>query len=159
MEASMKKIITAFLMALILSVTFSFALARPPARNMGFPPPPPKIEKLKAFLALKLTPDQQEKLLKIINKYEDKLQELRQKHRKERKKLFSILRSDTIDEEAFRKTFRKAARVREEIALLKLKMRKEALGVLTHEQKKQLEAGREFRFPHKKHHRETIEDF
>jgi len=81
---------------------------------------------MKAFLELDLTPSQQEEMSDFLSRHEKEMEALRSGALQARRKIASVMKTETFDETAFRQAFRRA------------KMMQELRGVLTSEQKERL---------------------
>ncbi len=117
-----------------VSLVFGFAFvaeARAFGHGRGIGP---DLGGLKAFLELKLSDSQQGQMVNIIDKYQTKIDGLRNSARESRKNLARIMRAKQFNEGEARKAFREASAVREEMFLLRAKMMVELKAVLTPEQ-------------------------
>lgn len=93
---------------------------------------------MKAFLELDLTPSQQEEMSDFLSRHEKEREALRSGALQARRKIASVMKTETFDETAFRQAFREASLIREDLMVLRAKMMQELRGVLTSEQKERL---------------------
>ncbi|MFC1884828.1 Spy/CpxP family protein refolding chaperone [Thermodesulfobacteriota bacterium] len=91
---------------------------------------------MRFFLELKLSDAQQSKMLKIMDKYKEEKESLRELMRKARANMRDVMHSEKLDEDALRKAYRESSSVKEDIFLLAARMRAELKTVLTPEQLK-----------------------
>lgn len=110
------------------------SMAGMPGGFMGPAGRGPGLTGMKAFLELKLTPAQQEKMLNIVSRFEKEREALRgEAHRAERR-LMSIMRTEKFDETALRQAHREVSSTREDLFVLRAGMMQELKGLLTPEQ-------------------------
>jgi Spy/CpxP family protein refolding chaperone len=110
---------------------------------------------LKGFLELKLSAAQQAEMLNIINKYQTEREGLRNRIMESRRNLRTVLHAEPFNEGEARKAFGEASAVREDIFVLKAKMRSELKTVLTPEQQEFIRERRGQRVEKMKQHLET----
>lgn len=89
---------------------------------------------LKALLELKLSDSQQAQMMNILTTYQDQREGLRNDMGEARKNLLRVTGLTPFNEEEARKAFEGTSRIREEMFVLKAKMRSELKAVLTPEQ-------------------------
>lgn len=86
-----------------------------------------------------LTPEQREEVRTILERHRaEGLADAAQRARDARRELRQVLRQSAPDETALREAYRRAAKAGEDVAILRMKARQEALSVLTPEQQEQL---------------------
>ncbi len=124
----------------VLFLTFFFAGAiaveagrfgrhhRPPG-IMG-----PGFHGLKNMIQLDLSDSQQSKILSITEKYENERESLEESLREARRDLARVLEAGQVDEDKVRSALRRAAPIREELLVMRVKMMAELKTVLTPEQ-------------------------
>ena len=101
---------------------------------------------LQTFLALKLTEAQQEQMQVIMAKYQGQERDLRTKMRETGRNTWVELNAAPFNEESARSAFKKASALREDMFILRAKMRAEMKSLLTAEQLNLLQERRAQRF-------------
>lgn len=91
-------------------------------------------EGLQAILELKLTPSQQEQMMRIITRYQNQKEALREAMREARSDITKAMADPQFTEQEARSAFRKASAIREEMFVLNGRMKNELKAVLTPEQ-------------------------
>jgi Spy/CpxP family protein refolding chaperone len=89
---------------------------------------------------LGLTEQQREQVRSIMQSHRQELQALAERTRTAREMLRDAQQADTVDEIAIRDASRQLAEVQADSAVLHARIRQEALGVLTQEQRERAEA-------------------
>ncbi len=147
----------------VLAIVFAVA-PEVKARNSGPKPPmhgmkggpafgPEDIHfDLRFFLEFKLSDSQQDKMAKIINKYQDEEKGLKNKMMEARKNLMSVMHTEPFDEATARKAFRNASTLEEDVFILRAKMMGEMNLVLTSKQKEMLKKRREQKIDRARQH-------
>ena len=105
----------------------------------------PGVNGLKTMIQLNLTPSQQSQMLSIIEKYENERESLRESLREARKGLARVLEAEQVDEDEIRSALRRAAPIREELLVMRVKMMAELKTVLTTDQLQLLEESKAHR--------------
>ena len=100
-----------------------------PAGIMG-----PGFHGLKTMIQLKLSDSQQSKILSITEKYENERESLKESLREAKRDFARVLETEQPDEDAIRNALRRAAPIREELLVMRVKMMAELKTVLTPEQ-------------------------
>ena len=106
----------------------------------------PELYGLKTFIQLKLTPEQQSQILGILEKYDNQRQSLKMSLREARRNLARVLQTEQPAEDEIRSALRRAAPIKEELLVMRVKMTAELKSVLTPEQLELLEAPESHRF-------------
>ena len=123
---------------LFLTFFFAGAVAVEAGRFGRHQGPPgimgPGFHGLKTLIQLNLSGPQQSQILSIIEKYENERESLRESLREARRDLARVLETEQVDEDAIRNALRRAAPVREELLVMRVKMMAELKTVLSHEQ-------------------------
>lgn len=122
-----------------VSMVFMFAAtfvveARPFGPNFKNRGMRSELSGLKTYLELKLSDFQQTEMMNIIMKYQHEGESLRNSISEDRKNLSTVLHAEQLNEEDARKAFREVSAIREEMFILREKMRVELKSVLTPEQ-------------------------
>ncbi len=99
----------------------------------------PGFHGLKTLIQLDLSDSQKLKIMSIIEKYENQRASLKESLREARKNLTRVLETEQPDEDQMRSALRRAAPIREELFVLRVKMAAELKTVLTPEQLQLLE--------------------
>jgi Spy/CpxP family protein refolding chaperone len=99
----------------------------------------PEFRGLKTIIQLDLSDSQKLKIMSIIEKYENERASLKESLREARKNLTRVLETEQADEDQIRSALRRAAPIREELFVKKVKMAAELKTVLTPEQFQLLE--------------------
>jgi Spy/CpxP family protein refolding chaperone len=94
----------------------------------------PEFYGLKTMIQLKLTPEQQSQILGIIEKYDNQRKSLKGSLREARRSLARVLQAEQPDEKEIRNALHRAAPIREELLVMRVKMMAELKTVLTSEQ-------------------------
>jgi len=124
----------------VLFLTFFFAGAvAVEAGRFGRHHRPPDImgpgfHGLKTMIQLDLSDSQQSRILSITEKYENERKSLKESLREARRDLARVLETEHPDEDAIRNALRRAAPIREELLVMRVKMMAELKTVLTLEQ-------------------------
>jgi len=105
----------------------------------------PGFHGLKTLIQLNLSGPQQSKILSIIEKYENERENLRESLREARKDLARVLEAGQVDEDKVRSALRRAAPIREELLVMRVKMMAELKTVLTADQLQLLEESKAHR--------------
>jgi len=105
----------------------------------------PGFHGLKTMIQLNLTPSQQSQILSIIGKYDNQRESLKEGLREARRDLARVLQTEQPDEDAIRNALRRAAPIREELLVMRVKMMAELKTVLSPEQRQLLEERRAHR--------------
>ena len=105
----------------------------------------PGFHGLKTLIQLNLSGPQQSKILSIIEKYENERESLRESLREARKGLARVLEAEQVNEDEIRSALRRAAPIREELLVMRVKMMAELKTVLTTEQLQLLEESKAHR--------------
>jgi Spy/CpxP family protein refolding chaperone len=134
-----RKILFATFVIIIISACSIAAEARgfgPDSRRHG---PWIGFRGMRVFLELKLSEAQQSKMLEIMDKYREKREGMHDRMRKARAQIWKVMSSEKIDEPALRDALRKSSSVREDLVVLRARMKTELKTILTPEQLKMLE--------------------
>jgi len=128
---------------LFLTIFFAGAVAVEAGRFGRHQGPPsimgPGFHGLKTLIQLNLSDPQQSKILSITEKYENERESLRESLREARRDLARVLQAENPDEDQIRSALRRAAPIREELLVMRVKMMAELKTVLTTEQLQLLE--------------------
>jgi Spy/CpxP family protein refolding chaperone len=89
---------------------------------------------LKTMIQLDLSDSQQSKILSITEKYENERESLEESLGEARRDLARVLEAEQVDEDEIRSALRRAAPIREELLVMRVKMMAELKTVLTPEQ-------------------------
>ena len=89
---------------------------------------------LKTMIQLNLTPEQQSQILGIIEKYDNQRKSLKGSLREARRSLARVLQAEQPDENEIRNALHRAAPIREELLVMRVKMMAELKSVLNSEQ-------------------------
>jgi protein CpxP len=100
---------------------------------------------METLLELNLTDQQRAELKEIIAASRSEQEKYRERMREARKNMREVLRAEQFDETALREAFRKSSSVREDLFVLRMKMRDDMRKVLTDEQRAMLEEKRKQR--------------
>ncbi len=123
---------------LFLTIFFAGAVAVEAGRFGRHHRPPgimgPGFHGLKTMIQLDLSDSQQSKILSITEKYENERKSLKESLREARRDLARVLETEHTDEDAIRNALRRAAPIREELLVMRVKMMAELKTVLTPEQ-------------------------
>lgn len=95
---------------------------------------------LERIVELKLTPEQQEKILEVLKRHRSAFQDAFQRLGEAHKKLGDIIVQDNATEAAVREAHKAVSAAQEELAVLRMKVRREVMTLLTQEQKAKVEA-------------------
>uniref|UniRef100_A0A832A2H1 Periplasmic heavy metal sensor n=1 Tax=Desulfacinum infernum TaxID=35837 RepID=A0A832A2H1_9BACT len=95
---------------------------------------------LERVVELKLTPEQQEKILTVLKKHRTEFQETLTKLADAHRKLNDTIAQDNATEAAVREAHKAAAAAQEDLAVLRAKVRREVMPLLTEEQKAKVQA-------------------
>lgn len=95
---------------------------------------------LRTLLELKLSDDQQGRLLAVLDRYEAAMKAQRLTLIAARKQLAGLIRQDTFDEAALRTASRNLSSAQEELAVLRARMFHDAMSVLTPDQQEKIKA-------------------
>ncbi len=112
-------------------------------RHGGFGPGPGLFHGMEKILELKLTPEQQEKILNVLAAYRPAFQQAFRAHREARKEMKTVMARDTFDEAAVRAAHQAVASAGEELAVLGARMRHELVSVLTEQQREKIQSWHE----------------
>jgi Spy/CpxP family protein refolding chaperone len=99
----------------------------------------PQFRGLKTIIQLDLSDSQKLKIMSIIEKYENERESLKESLREERHGLKKLLEAEQLNEDEIRSALRRAAPIREELLVMRVKMVAELKTVLTPEQLQLLE--------------------
>lgn len=105
---------------------------------------------LKTIIQLDLSDSQKLRIMSIIEKYENERASLKESLRKARKNLTRVLETEQADEDQIRSALRRAAPIREELFVKRVKMAAELKTVLTPEQLQLLEQRKAHRIGRRK---------
>ena len=123
---------------LFLTIYFAGAVAVEAGRFGRHHRPPgimgPGFHGLQTMIQLDLSDSQQSKILSITEKYENERESLKESLREARRDLARVLETEHPDEDAIRNALRRAAPIREELLVMRVKMMAELKTVLTPEQ-------------------------
>ncbi len=100
---------------------------------------------LEKIVELKLTPEQQEKILEVLKKHRNEFQEAFQRVGAAHKKLNDVISQDNSTEAAVREAHKTVAAAQEDLAVLRAKVRREVMPLLTEEQRAKVRAWMEER--------------
>jgi len=132
------KLNNALVGVLFLTFFFAGAVAVEAGRFGRHHGPPgimgPGFHGLKTLIQLNLSGPQQSQILSIIEKYENERESLKESLREARRDLARVLEAEQVDEDEIRSALRRAAPVREELLVMRVKMMAELKTVLTTEQ-------------------------
>ena len=78
-------------------------------------------------------------MLEIMDKYREKSEGMRERMREAKAQIWKIVSSEKLDESALRDALRKSALVREDLVVLRVRMKEELKTILTPEQLKMIE--------------------
>lgn len=106
----------------------------------------PGLHDLRTIIQLDLSDSQKLQLMNIIEKYENERESLKESLREANKNLASVLESEQPDEAKIRNALRRAAPIKEELFVMRVKMMAELKTVLTHNQLQLLERRKGHRF-------------
>jgi Spy/CpxP family protein refolding chaperone len=110
----------------------------------------PGFHGLKTMIQLDLSDSQKLEVMSIIEKYDNKRVSLRKSLREARKNLTRVLHTEQADEDQIRSALRRAAPIKEELFVMRVKMVAGLKKVLTPEQLKLLEQGKAHRIARRK---------
>jgi Spy/CpxP family protein refolding chaperone len=99
----------------------------------------PGFHGLKTMIQLDLSDSQKLKVMSILEKYENERASLKQSLREERHSLIKLLKAEQFNEDEIRSALRRAAPIREELLVMRVKMMAELKTVLTPAQLQLLE--------------------
>ncbi len=99
----------------------------------------PEFRGLKTIIQLDLSDSQELKIKSILEKYENERASLKESLREARKNLISVLETEQPDEDQIRSALRRAAPIREELLVMRVRIMAELKTVLTPEQLQLLE--------------------
>jgi len=99
----------------------------------------PGFHGLKTIIQLDLSDSQKLKIMSILKKYENERAGLKESLREARKNLTRVLETEQADEDQIRSALRRAAPIKEELFVMRVKMVAELKTVLTPEQFQLLE--------------------
>lgn len=100
---------------------------------------------LERIVELKLTPEQQEKILTVLKSHRGDFQETLKKLSDAHRKLNETIAQDNATEAAVREAHKAAAAAQEDLAVLRAKLRREVMPLLTEDQKAKVKAWMEER--------------
>lgn len=100
---------------------------------------------LERVVELKLSPEQQEKILKVLKTHRSEFQETFKKLADAHRKLNETIAQDNATEAAVREAHKATAAAQEDLAVLRAKVRREVMPLLTEEQKSKVKAWMEER--------------
>ena len=132
-----KTLIILFGLLIIFSLSAE-AAAGPFGRGGRTPAPGRGIMGLKTFIALNLSDAQKKEFLVIIEAFEEYRDTVRGSLREARENLSKALQAETINEYQVRGALHRAASIREELFIRRVKMRAELKSILTPEQRELL---------------------
>lgn len=95
---------------------------------------------LEKIVELKLTPDQQEKILGVLRKHREDFQHTMKKMAEAHQKLNDTIAQDNATESAIREAHKSVASAQEDLAVLRSKVRREVMSLLTDEQRGKVQA-------------------
>ncbi|MEJ5349518.1 MAG: Spy/CpxP family protein refolding chaperone [Desulfosoma sp.] len=95
---------------------------------------------LEKIVELKLTPEQQEKILEVLKKHRNEFEGAFQRVGAAHKKLNDVISQDNSTEAAVREAHKAAAAAQEDLAVLRAKVRREIMPLLTEEQRSKVQA-------------------
>jgi Spy/CpxP family protein refolding chaperone len=128
---------------LFLTIVFSGAVAVEAGRFGRHDGPPgimgPGFHGLKTMIKLNLSETQQSQMLSIIEKYENEREILNQSLREAKRDLARVLQAEQPDGDQIRSALRRAAPIREDLLVMRVKMMAELKTVLTPKQLQLLE--------------------
>jgi Spy/CpxP family protein refolding chaperone len=110
----------------------------------------PGVHGLKTMIQLNLTPSQQSQMLSIIEKYENERESLKKSLREAKRDLARVLQTEQPAEDEIRSALRRAAPIKEELLVMRVKMMAELNTVLTPAQRQLLEEGKAHRIKGRK---------
>jgi Spy/CpxP family protein refolding chaperone len=110
----------------------------------------PGLHGLKTMIQLDLSDSQKLELRSIIGKYDNKRASLKKSLREARYNLTRVLQTEQADEDQIRSALRRAAPIKEELFIMRVKMVAELKKVLTAEQLQLLEQGKAHRIGRRK---------
>jgi Spy/CpxP family protein refolding chaperone len=133
----------ALVTVLFLTMFFAGAAAVEAGRFGRHHGPPdvmgPEFRSLKTIIRLDLSDSQKLKIMSIIEKYENERESLKKSLREARRDLARVLETEKPDEDQIRSALHRAAPIREELLVMRVKMMAELKTVLTPEQLQLLE--------------------
>ncbi len=100
---------------------------------------------LERLVELKLTPEQQEKILRALKNHREDFQQTFKKLADAHRKLSDVTTQDNATEAAVREAHKAVAAAEEDLAVLRAKVRREVMLLLTEEQKAKVKAWMEER--------------
>lgn len=100
---------------------------------------------LERIVELKLTPEQQEKILTVLKKHRGEFQETFKNLAEAHRKVSETIAQDNATEAAVREAHKAAAAAQEDLAVLRAKVRREVMPILTEEQRAKVRAWMEER--------------
>ncbi|SMC21906.1 Heavy-metal resistance [Desulfacinum hydrothermale DSM 13146] len=126
--------------ALVLTLLAGTVVQAHAAGRSPFQGPPPHggpgfFQGMERFLELRLTPDQQERIQAVLEKYRDELHDAFRVKREARRNLMTVMDNEGTDEAAVRKAFQAAASAEEDWIVLRHKLRREIASILTPKQR------------------------
>jgi len=110
----------------------------------------PGLHGLKTMIQLDLSDSQKLEIMSIIEKYDNERANLKESLREARKDLTSVMQAEQADENQIRSALRRAAPIKEELFVMRVKMMAELKKVLTAEQLQLLEHTKGHRFERRK---------
>jgi Spy/CpxP family protein refolding chaperone len=128
----------ALVTVLFLTIFFAGAVALEAGRFWQHHDPSgimgPVFRGLKTIIQLDLSDSQKLKIMSILEKYENERESLKESLGEERQSLVKLLKADQFNEDEIRSALRRAAPIREELLVMRMKMVVELKRVLTPEQ-------------------------
>ncbi|MGC8856426.1 MAG: Spy/CpxP family protein refolding chaperone [Anaerolineae bacterium] len=100
---------------------------------------------LERIVELKLTPEQQEKILSVLKAHRSEFQETFKRLADAHRKLNETIAKDNATEAAVREAHKAVAAAEEDLAVLRAKVRREVMPLLSEEQKAKVQAWMEER--------------
>lgn len=106
----------------------------------------PGLHGLKTMIQLDLSDPQKSQIMSIIEKYDNQRESLKESLREAKRNLARVLQTEQPDEAEIRNALRRAAPIKEELFVMRVKMMAELQTVLTPEQLQLLERRKGHRF-------------
>jgi Spy/CpxP family protein refolding chaperone len=139
---------------LFLTIFFAGAVAVEAGRSGRHHGPPgmmgPDLRGLKTIIQLDLSDSQKLEIMSIIEKYDNDRANLKESLKEAKRNLTRVMQTEQADENQIRSAFRRAAPIKEELFVMRVKMMAELKKVLTAEQLQLLEQRKGHRFERRK---------